>query len=150
MLKLCQKNVKKWNVKKCKILVKILKPIQDVEKEGGRGGRPPPPPSPYKFSPCKSCKVEISHQNFLTFSCNPLPHLCRISRPYLVPVPNYETLTKTTPYKKDFFCFFLVKSLKNWGYENFSHGLVELKLELTRVTKLWSHDSIYSIIWVTW
>ena len=38
--------------------------------------------------------------------------------------------------------FFLVKSPLNWGYGNFSH-------RNTRVTKLWSHDHIYNIIWIT-
>ena len=38
---------------------------------------------------------------------------------------------------------FLVKSLQNWGYDNLSH-------RNARVTKLWSHDYICSIILVTW
>ena len=38
---------------------------------------------------------------------------------------------------------FLVKFLENWGYDNFSH-------RNARVTKLWSHDNIYNIIWHTW
>ena len=37
----------------------------------------------------------------------------------------------------------LVKSLKIWGYDNFSYTN-------GRVTKLWSHDHIHNIIWVMW
>ena len=62
-------------------------------------------------------------------------HWCKTSRLYLVPAPNYWTWTKTTPS--------LVKSLWNWGFNNFSHWSA-------RVTKLTLHDHIYNIIWVTW
>ena len=50
------------------------------------GAKKTPPTSFFVVTPTD---VVISHQNFLTFRCNPLPHLCKISRPYLVPVPNY-------------------------------------------------------------
>ena len=67
-----------------------------------------------------------------------MPHWCKISSSYLVPVPSYWTWTKTTSQKK---VFFLVKSLWNWDYDNFSH-------RNAGVTKLSSHDFIYNIIWV--
>ena len=38
---------------------------------------------------------------------------------------------------------FLFKSLENWGYDNFFH-------RNANVSKLWSHDHNYNIIWVTW
>ena len=65
-----------------------------------------------------------------------LPHCSKISRPHLIPVPNYWTWSKTIP-------LFLVKSLENWGYDNFSH-------RNARVTKSWSHDPIRNINWFTW
>ena len=37
---------------------------------------------------------------------------------------------------------FLVKCLQNWCYYNFRHRNV-------RVTRLWSHDHIYNITWIT-
>ena len=38
--------------------------------------------------PLTSTNLKISLQNFLTFSFNPFPHWCKISRSYLVPVSN--------------------------------------------------------------
>ena len=52
----------------------------------GGGGKKAPPTS---FSPVTSTNVRISPQNFLTFSL--LPHWCKISSLYQVPVPNYRT-----------------------------------------------------------
>ena len=65
------------------------------------------------------------------------PYWCKISRPCHVPVPNYWTCAKTTPQKK---LVFLVKSLKNWGYD-FSH-------RNAGATKIQSRDHIYNVIWV--
>ena len=64
-----------------------LNPIQD-----GRGDKKAPPTS---FSPVISKNVRTSPQNLLTFSFN--------SSSGLVSVPNYWTLSKTTPQKKRFF-----------------------------------------------
>ena len=68
------------------------------------------------------------------------PHSCKISGPYLVIVSSYWIWTKTNPQKKS---VFLVKSVWNFGYDNFSHKDAKL-------TKIWSHDHIYYIIWATW
>ena len=43
---------------------------------------------PTCFSSVTSTNVRISPQNFLTFNFNPLPHWCKMARPYPVPVPN--------------------------------------------------------------
>ena len=64
------------------------------------GGKKAPPTS---FSPVTSSNVGISHQSSLTLFLTLLPHRCKISKPYLVPVSNYWTWTKTTPQKKWFF-----------------------------------------------
>ena len=85
---------------------------------GGGGAKRPP----------TSFSLGISPQNFQSL------------RLYLVPVINCWNWTKTTPQKT---CFFQIKSLQNWGYNNFSH-------RNDRVTKLWSHNHIYNMIWVTW
>ena len=52
----------------------------------------------------------------------------------IVPVPNYWNWTKITPQKKP---VFLVKRFDNFSHRN------------ARVTKLWSHDHTYNIIWFT-
>ena len=54
--------------------------------------------------------------------------------------PKLLNLNQDHPSKKT---VFLVKSVKNWGYDNFSH-------ENARAIKPWSHDHIYIIIWITW
>ena len=72
---------------------------------GGRGGGAKK--APYQFFPVTSINVGISPQIFLTFSFNPkgkrLPNWSRISKSYLVPVPNYWTWMKTIPLKRWFF-----------------------------------------------
>ena len=67
-----------------------------------------------------------------------MPHLCKISSSYLVSVPNYWTWTKITPQKKPFF----------WS----NPYKIELMINPRNArvtTKLWSHDHIYNIIWIT-
>ena len=81
-----------------------------VQNGGGRGGGRKKPPT--SFSPATSANVGITPQNFLT-KFEPMPLLVK--------------------------GVFLVKSLRNWGYDNFSH------IHAT-ITKLWSHDHIYNII----
>ena len=53
-------NIIKYNLNER--IMELINPIQD----GGGAA-----PSLYQFSPCNSPKVEISPQNFLTFSFNP-------------------------------------------------------------------------------
>ena len=60
-------------------------------------------PSPTSSLPVTSTNVGISHHSFLTFIFNILPHWCKISSLYLVPVPNYWTWTWTTLQNKRFF-----------------------------------------------
>ena len=55
------------------------------------------------FSHVTSTKVGISFQNFWLWFSSLLPHLCKISRPEIVLIPNDETWTKTTPQKIGFF-----------------------------------------------
>ena len=61
---------------------------------------------PSSFSPVTSTNVGISLRNILTFSFNHFPNWHKISKPYLVPVPNYWTWTNNAPpknwlFKKD-------------------------------------------------
>ena len=57
-------------------------------QDGGRGdGGGVAKRLPTGFSPVTSANVEISPKNFLTFSV--LLHWFKVSRPYLVLVPNY-------------------------------------------------------------
>ena len=57
---------------------------------------------PTSFSPVPYTNQEISPQNFLTFSFNPFAHLCKISRPYLVPFSNIELELRPPRKKKGF------------------------------------------------
>ena len=59
--------------------------------KGGRRGGGAESFSQTSFSPVTFTNVEVSRQNFLNFILviTLLPHLCKISRSYLVPVPNY-------------------------------------------------------------
>ena len=55
-------------------------------RRGGGGSKKAPHT---RFSLVTSTNVGISPQNSFTFSFNLLPHWCKISSFYLVPVPNY-------------------------------------------------------------
>lgn len=59
--------------------------IQDDEDKRYRGAQDPLT----NFPPVTFPNLGISPKNFLTFSLTLLPHKCKVSRPYLVPVPNY-------------------------------------------------------------
>ena len=107
-----------------------FKPIQD------RGGAKRPPP--ISFSPVTSTNVGFGPQNFMTFSFNL----------FATPVQNFKFIPspKLLNFNQDHAsqkAIFPVKSLWNWGYDNFSH-------RKATVTKLWSHDHIYNIICITW
>ena len=92
------------------------------------------------FFPVTSTNVGIRLPNFLTFSFNPLPHWCKASSLYLVPVPNYWTWTKSIPQKHWFF----------WSNPSKIEVMITCSHRNSRVKKPWSHDYIYNIIWVTW
>ena len=77
-------------------------------------------------------------QNFLTFSFNHFVTLVWNFKAILSASLKLLNLSQEHLSKK---FVFLVKY--NLGYDSFSHGNV-------RVTKLWSHDQIYNITWVTW
>ena len=90
---------------------------------------------PTSFSFLISTNVEISPKNFLTFSFNPFATLVQNFKAISSPSPKLLNLNQGNPSKK---LVFLVKSLQNWGYENFSH-------RNATTTKLWSHAHNYSI-----
>ena len=106
-----------------------FKPIQDD----------PIPPLTI-FSPLTSTNVGISSKTFWFLVLTLLLRRCNISSPYHMAVLNYWTWIKITSQKK---FVFPVKSSSNWNYDNLSHINA-------RVTKFWSHDRIYNIIWDTW
>ena len=106
-------------------------------QDGGEGwGEKTPSTS---FSPVTSTNIGTSPPKFLLLVLTLLPHWCEISGLYLVPVPNYSTWTKTTSQKKGFF----------W-LNCYTIEVIITCHRNARVTKLWSHDYIYSIIWITW
>ena len=94
----------------------------------------------YSFSAVTSTNVGISSKIFLTFSFNPFATL--VGNFKFMPSANSKLLNSNQdrPSKK---AVFLVKSLWNWGYDNFS-------LRNARVTKILSHDHIYNIIRIIW
>ena len=97
-----------------------------------------PHPLPLFFF-ATSTNVGISPQNFLTFSFNPFTTLVWNFRTITSVSPKLLNLNLDHPSKKWFFWSNPYKiEVKN----NFSH-------RTARVTKLWSHDHIYNIIWVT-
>ena len=90
-------NVYRFSLFKIIILSHIsIKPIQDGEQKA-------PPPLLTSFSPVTSTNVRISPKTFQLLVLTFLPHWCKISRLYLVPVPDYWIWTKTTRKKKWFF-----------------------------------------------
>ena len=107
--------------------------IQDGEGEGMEG-------SPTSLSPVTSTNVGLVHKTLWLLVSTLLPHWSKISWSYLVPVPNYWTWTKITPLKKQFFWSnpYKIEVMINFSYRN------------ARVTKIWSHDHIYNISWITW
>ena len=111
----------------------ILNPFQGG---GGVGGQKGPP---YQFSPVTSTNVRISPQNFLTFSFNAFGRLVQNLKFIPSASPKLFNLNLDDSSK----AVFLIKSLYNWGYDNFF-------CTNARVTKLWSHDSIHNIIWDMW
>ena len=92
------------------------------------------------FFPVNSTNVRISPQNFMTFNFSPFATLVQNFKFVPSASPKLLNLNQDHRSKK---AVFLVKSLQNWGCDNFS-------LRNATVTKLWSHENIFNIIWVTW
>ena len=107
----------------------------NLVQDGGGAKRPP-----ISFSTLTSTNVGISTQILLTFSFNPFAILVQNVKAIANASPKLLNLNQEYPSKK---LLFLVKSLQNWGYNYFSH-------RNARVTKLWSLDHIYNIIWAKW
>ena len=82
---------------------------------------------PCNFHKCRNYPPKLSDFYFKTF----LPRWCKISRPYLVSVPNHWTWTKTTPENKQ--CFWS----KPYTIDVVKTSLIEL-LELQTLVK-WPH-----------
>ena len=96
--------------------------------------------NPIQDSPETSTNLGISLKNFLTFSFSPFATLVWNFKFSPSASPKLFNLNQDHPSKK---VGFFVKSLSNWGCDNFCH-------RNARVTKLWSHEPIYNIIWITW
>ena len=75
-----------------------------------------------------------------TFSFNPFLTQLKIFR--FIPITSLKllNLNQDHPSKKS---IFLVKSVWIWSYKNFSHKNAKL-------TKIWSCEHIYYIIWAAW
>ena len=79
----------------------ILTLFKIGEDGGGVCGKKAP--SPTSFSSVTSGNLRISPKTFWLLVLILLPHWCKISSLYLVPVANYWTWTNNTPQKKQFF-----------------------------------------------
>ena len=77
-------------IQACTCIMKFEKPINPIEDGGGKKMLPS------SFPSATSSNVGISPKNFWLLVLNFLPRSCKLSRPYLVPVPNYWTWTKNT------------------------------------------------------
>ena len=100
--------------------------------------------------PLTYADVEISPRSFWLSFLTLLPHWFKVSRPHLVPVPNYWTWTKSTPQENCFFfCQILIK-LRLWYFihRNDSVTLQDLQCNLSHVIKVcwWYHGQNYDII----
>ena len=82
--------------------------------QDGVGGQKGPPTS---FSPVTSKNVGFGPQNLLTFSLNPFATLVQNVKFVPSASPKLLNLNQDHPSKKK---IFLVKSLYNWCYDNFS------------------------------
>ena len=89
------------------------------------------------FSAVTPTNVWIRPQKFLTYSFN-------LFTTNYQAIPSASSkllnLNQEHPSKK---LVFLVKSQYHWDYDNFCH-------KNATVTKFWSCDHIYNMIWVTW
>ena len=95
---------KKKNETKFGIWYNVLNPIQD-----GWGQKVPLP----VFFPVTSTTEELPAKTFWLLVLTLLPHCCKTSSSYLVPVPYYWTWTNTTPQKSDF-SGQILKKLRLW------------------------------------
>ena len=93
------------------------------------------------FPPCNFCKRRTyPNKTFWLLVSTLYPNCVKISRPYPLLVLNYWTGTKTTPQNKWFF----------WSNPPNIEVRITFLIELPNfagVTKLWSHEHIYNIIW---
>ena len=91
---------------------------------------------PYQFFPCNFYKCrKLAPKTYWILVSTFLLHMYKISRAYIVPVPNYWAPQK----KHGFFCS------NPYKIEVVITSLIEML-----VTKLLSDKHIYNIIWVTW
>ena len=66
------------------------------------------------FPPVTSINVKITHKTCWLLLLTLLPHWCKLSKPYLVPVPNYWTWIKANTEKSVFSGQILIK-LRLWS-----------------------------------
>ena len=95
------------------------------------------------FSPVTSTNVEISPKNFLVFSFSPFATQVLIFKAIPSASSKLLNLNQDQSSKK---VVFLVKSLYNWGYDNFTHrNAIEMKLCLR--DRIWfkSRDNLFLV-----
>ena len=122
---------------------KELNPIQDDYWGGGRRDKKT---SPTSFSPVTLQTLKLPLKTFWLLVLTLLSHWCKISRLYLVTLPNYSTSTNSTPQKSSFFwsspykievaitSFIETLELPNFGHMNTSTMKLQSRDKLLLVT----------------
>ena len=95
---------------------------------GGGGGKK----AVYQFFPCNFYKRRNYPKNFWLLVLTLLPYLCKVSKLYLSASPKLLDLNQEHPSKK---LVFLIKSLYNCSYNNFSHR----NARFTKTLVSWPH-----------
>ena len=92
---------------------------------------------PTSFFSVTSTNVRGSPKNFLIFNSNPFVTL----------VQNFKTITNAS---SDLLNMNQEHPSKNWFFWSNTYKNEVMVNSIIELTKLWSHDRIYNIIWVTW
>ena len=112
----------------------------------GVGGRRDKKTSPTSFSPVTLQTLKLPLKTFCLLVLTLLSHWCKISRLYLVTLPNYSTSTNSTPQKSSFFwsspykievaitSFIETLELPNFGHMNTSTMKLQSRDKLLLVT----------------
>ena len=96
--------------------------------------------SPTSFSHVTSTNVGFSVQNIPTFNFNPFVTLVENFKVVASASPKWLNLNQDHPSKKQFF----------WSNPYQIEVMIIFSHRNATVTKLWSHNHIYNINWITW
>ena len=105
-------------------------------------------PPPTSFSLASSTNVGVRPQNFLTFSLNSFATLVRNFKTVPSASPKLLNFNQDHSPKKG---VFLVKSLKNWDYDNFSYRNAKSYQALVKRPHLqYNLSLVINFLWTSW